>query len=120
MAADAARGAIDSRAGNEDWLADMANLELPRGHARFAGAPEAIERAIDYDDDIGLPNSLDLNHLEAGHHVIGTVRRESDADAFAVLPPDRAHRSCWMCPISTRSRRLSPRPNAWRGQSTCW
>ncbi|MBX4159236.1 SDR family NAD(P)-dependent oxidoreductase, partial [Lactiplantibacillus plantarum] len=29
--------------------------------------------------------------LEKGHRVIGTVRRQADAEAFAALAPDRAH-----------------------------
>lgn len=40
MAAVAARAnkvIVDSRAGNEDWLAGMAHVELIRGHARFDG-----------------------------------------------------------------------------------
>jgi pyruvate/2-oxoglutarate dehydrogenase complex dihydrolipoamide dehydrogenase (E3) component len=32
---------LDSRKGNEDWLAGMANVELIRGHARFEG-PGAV------------------------------------------------------------------------------
>jgi pyruvate/2-oxoglutarate dehydrogenase complex dihydrolipoamide dehydrogenase (E3) component len=38
VAARARKVILDSRAGNETWLAGMANVELIRGHARFAGA----------------------------------------------------------------------------------
>ncbi len=37
VAARARKVILDSRRGNEDWLAGMANVELIRGHARFAG-----------------------------------------------------------------------------------
>lgn len=39
----------------------------------------------------GLGRAFASGALEAGHHVIGTVRREADAAAFAALAPDRAH-----------------------------
>lgn len=39
----------------------------------------------------GLGRAFARGALDAGHRVIGTVRRESDADAFAALGPDRAH-----------------------------
>jgi NAD(P)-dependent dehydrogenase (short-subunit alcohol dehydrogenase family) len=39
----------------------------------------------------GLGRAFAKGALDAGHRVIGTVRRESDADAFAALDPDRAH-----------------------------
>ncbi|MDE1570595.1 oxidoreductase [Aquabacter sediminis] len=39
----------------------------------------------------GLGRAFALGALEAGHHVIGTVRRPADADAFAALAPGRAH-----------------------------
>jgi pyruvate/2-oxoglutarate dehydrogenase complex dihydrolipoamide dehydrogenase (E3) component len=42
VAARARKVILDSRAGNENWLASMANVELIRGHARFVG-PGAIE-----------------------------------------------------------------------------
>jgi pyruvate/2-oxoglutarate dehydrogenase complex dihydrolipoamide dehydrogenase (E3) component len=35
VAARAQKVILDSRAGNENWLAEMANVELIRGHARF-------------------------------------------------------------------------------------
>ncbi|WP_421698238.1 oxidoreductase [Ancylobacter sp.] len=38
----------------------------------------------------GLGRAFALGALEAGHHVIGTVRRQGDAEAFAALAPDRA------------------------------
>ncbi len=39
----------------------------------------------------GLGRAFAVGALEAGHRVIGTVRREDDAGAFAALAPDRAH-----------------------------
>ncbi|MDR6643947.1 pyruvate/2-oxoglutarate dehydrogenase complex dihydrolipoamide dehydrogenase (E3) component [Luteibacter sp. 1214] len=42
VAARARRVIMDSRKGNEDWLASMPGLELIRGHARFVG-PRRIE-----------------------------------------------------------------------------
>ncbi|MDQ7998188.1 MAG: FAD-containing oxidoreductase [Luteibacter sp.] len=42
VAARARKVIMDSRRGNEDWLAGMDNVELIRGHARFAG-PHSIE-----------------------------------------------------------------------------
>lgn len=39
----------------------------------------------------GLGRACALGALEAGHRVIGTVRRPDDADAFAALAPGRAH-----------------------------
>lgn len=39
----------------------------------------------------GLGRAFAEGALAAGHRVIGTVRRVSDADAFAALAPDRAH-----------------------------
>ncbi len=42
VAARARQVIMDSRAGNEDWLAGMANVELIRGHARFIG-PNSVE-----------------------------------------------------------------------------
>ena len=45
MAAVAARAGkviLDSRMGNEDWLAGMANVELIRGHARFESADTVV------------------------------------------------------------------------------
>ncbi len=42
VAARARKVIRDSRAGNENWLAGMANVELIRGHARFVG-PKVIE-----------------------------------------------------------------------------
>lgn len=39
----------------------------------------------------GLGQAFAAGALEAGHKVIGTVRRASDADAFAALAPGRAH-----------------------------
>ena len=39
----------------------------------------------------GLGRAFAEGALEAGHRVIGTVRREADADAFTTLAPDRAH-----------------------------
>ena len=39
----------------------------------------------------GLGRAFAVGALEAGHHVIGTVRRKGDAEAFAALVPDRAH-----------------------------
>src|SRR5690606_14820820 len=44
VAARARKVILDSRAGNETWLAGMANFELVRGHARFVG-PQAIDLA---------------------------------------------------------------------------
>jgi len=38
VAARARKVILDSRQGNEDWLASMPNVELIRGHARFDGA----------------------------------------------------------------------------------
>ena len=42
VAARARKVILDSRKGNEDWLAGMPGLELIRGHARFTG-PRVIE-----------------------------------------------------------------------------
>ncbi|KMO42068.1 short-chain dehydrogenase [Methylobacterium variabile] len=39
----------------------------------------------------GLGRAFAEGALAAGHHVIGTVRRAADADAFAELASDRAH-----------------------------
>jgi NAD(P)-dependent dehydrogenase (short-subunit alcohol dehydrogenase family) len=39
----------------------------------------------------GLGRAFAEGALQAGHRVIGTVRRASDAEAFAALAPDRAH-----------------------------
>jgi NAD(P)-dependent dehydrogenase (short-subunit alcohol dehydrogenase family) len=39
----------------------------------------------------GLGRAFAAGALEAGHRVIGTVRRDSDAESFATLAPDRAH-----------------------------
>ena len=39
----------------------------------------------------GLGRAFASGALEAGHHVIGTVRREADAAAFAAVAPGRAH-----------------------------
>jgi NAD(P)-dependent dehydrogenase (short-subunit alcohol dehydrogenase family) len=39
----------------------------------------------------GLGRAFAVGALEAGHTVIGTVRRAEDAEAFAALSPDRAH-----------------------------
>ncbi|WP_421699735.1 oxidoreductase [Ancylobacter sp.] len=39
----------------------------------------------------GLGQAFALGALEAGHHVIGTVRRQGDAEVFAALAPGRAH-----------------------------
>ncbi|CAJ0741336.1 3-phenylpropionate-dihydrodiol/cinnamic acid-dihydrodiol dehydrogenase [Ralstonia mannitolilytica] len=39
----------------------------------------------------GLGRAFAIGALEAGHQVIGTVRRDADADAFVALAPDRAH-----------------------------
>jgi NAD(P)-dependent dehydrogenase (short-subunit alcohol dehydrogenase family) len=39
----------------------------------------------------GLGQAFALGALEAGHRVIGSVRRSADAEAFAALAPDRAH-----------------------------
>jgi NAD(P)-dependent dehydrogenase (short-subunit alcohol dehydrogenase family) len=39
----------------------------------------------------GLGRAFAAGALEAGHRVIGTVRREGDAEAFAALEPDRTH-----------------------------
>ncbi|MBP0495072.1 FAD-containing oxidoreductase [Roseomonas indoligenes] len=44
VAARARKVILDSRAGNETWLAGMTNAELIRGHARFAG-PNTVEVA---------------------------------------------------------------------------
>ena len=42
VAARARKVILDSRAGNETWLAGMSNAELIRGHARFVG-PNTVE-----------------------------------------------------------------------------
>lgn len=39
----------------------------------------------------GLGHAFAKGALEAGHRVIGTVRKDADGDAFAALAPDRAH-----------------------------
>ncbi|HWU73601.1 MAG TPA: oxidoreductase [Sphingomonas sp.] len=39
----------------------------------------------------GLGRAFAAGALEAGHRVIGTVRRDGDAEAFAALVPGRAH-----------------------------
>ena len=39
----------------------------------------------------GLGRAFAEGALDAGHRVIGTVRRAADAEAFAALAPDRAH-----------------------------
>jgi NAD(P)-dependent dehydrogenase (short-subunit alcohol dehydrogenase family) len=39
----------------------------------------------------GFGNALAREALAAGHHVIGTVRREADLQAFQALSPDHAH-----------------------------
>ncbi|MBT2134204.1 oxidoreductase [Croceibacterium sp. LX-88] len=39
----------------------------------------------------GLGRAFALGALEAGHRVIGTVRRKGDAESFAALAPGRAH-----------------------------
>lgn len=39
----------------------------------------------------GLGRAFAEGALQAGHRVIGTVRRTSDAEAFAAFAPDRAH-----------------------------
>lgn len=39
----------------------------------------------------GLGRAFAAGALEAGHRVIGTVRREGDAETFAALAPGRAH-----------------------------
>lgn len=39
----------------------------------------------------GLGRAFAAGALDAGHRVIGTVRREADAETFAALAPDRAH-----------------------------
>jgi NAD(P)-dependent dehydrogenase (short-subunit alcohol dehydrogenase family) len=39
----------------------------------------------------GLGRAFALGALETGHRVIGTVRRQDDAEAFAALAPDRAY-----------------------------
>lgn len=39
----------------------------------------------------GLGRAFAEGALQAGHRVIGTVRRPADAEAFAALAPDRAH-----------------------------
>ncbi|WP_458097880.1 FAD-containing oxidoreductase [Roseomonas sp. WA12] len=44
VAARARKVILDSRAGNEAWIASMANAELIRGHARFVG-PDTVEVA---------------------------------------------------------------------------
>lgn len=38
----------------------------------------------------GLGQAFAMGALDAGHHVVGTVRREGDAEAFAALAPGRA------------------------------
>ena len=42
VAARARKVILDSRTGNEDWLAGMPHVELIRGHGRFAG-PDTVE-----------------------------------------------------------------------------
>lgn len=42
VAARAQKVILDSRKGNEDWLAGMVNVELIRGHAKFSG-PNTVE-----------------------------------------------------------------------------
>ena len=39
----------------------------------------------------GLGRAFAIGALEAGHHVIGTLRRADDVEAFSKLAPDRAH-----------------------------
>ncbi|WP_294258168.1 oxidoreductase [uncultured Sphingomonas sp.] len=39
----------------------------------------------------GLGRAFAQGALDAGHRVVGTVRRSEDAEAFAALDPDRAH-----------------------------
>jgi NAD(P)-dependent dehydrogenase (short-subunit alcohol dehydrogenase family) len=39
----------------------------------------------------GLGRAFAVGALEAGHRVVGTVRRDADATAFAALAPGRAH-----------------------------
>jgi NAD(P)-dependent dehydrogenase (short-subunit alcohol dehydrogenase family) len=39
----------------------------------------------------GLGRAFAAGALDAGHRVIGTVRRDRDAEAFAAAAPDRAH-----------------------------
>ena len=39
----------------------------------------------------GLGRAFSQGALSAGHRVIGTVRRQGDAEAFAALAPERAH-----------------------------
>jgi NAD(P)-dependent dehydrogenase (short-subunit alcohol dehydrogenase family) len=39
----------------------------------------------------GLGRAFAQGALDAGHHVIGTVRRSEDAKAFAAVAPDRTH-----------------------------
>jgi len=39
----------------------------------------------------GLGRAFAVGALDAGHRVIGTVRRSGDGEAFAALAPDRAH-----------------------------
>ncbi|WP_237478182.1 oxidoreductase [Lichenibacterium dinghuense] len=39
----------------------------------------------------GLGRAFAAGALDAGHRVVGTVRREADADVFAALGPGRAH-----------------------------
>lgn len=39
----------------------------------------------------GLGRAFAVGALDAGHRVIGTVRRQADAEAFAALAPERAH-----------------------------
>ncbi|MEJ5021046.1 oxidoreductase [Ochrobactrum vermis] len=39
----------------------------------------------------GMGRAFALGALEKGHRVIGSVRRQGDAEAFAALAPDRAH-----------------------------
>lgn len=46
VAARARKVILDSRKGNEDWLAGMPGLELVRGHARFIGPRDADGRYV--------------------------------------------------------------------------
>jgi len=39
----------------------------------------------------GLGRAFGAAALDAGHHVIGTVRQAGDAETFAAIAPDRAH-----------------------------
>jgi NAD(P)-dependent dehydrogenase (short-subunit alcohol dehydrogenase family) len=39
----------------------------------------------------GLGRAFAASALDAGHRVVGTVRRDGDADSFAALAPGRAH-----------------------------